>query len=308
MATSLAVKRMLRERTHLTAPTTTSNSSPQYHVSFPTDNLLTCTAYIAGPAETLYAHKFLKLRIDIPHDYPLVPPKCTYIQHGAGRIHPNFYEDGKVCLSILGTWPGEPWAQSMTVESVLITIQSLLDNTPYTHEPHKSDSKPYNDFVRYTTWSTNLLGYLRNETDAASRAFLEDHLRRRGGEMVGELTRQAGANVREFFSSPYRGATQIRPEYGVILGELEARMKLLSPLAVKAPEVESVEQPAANASTAQQKGTIERQPREVRTQAAVVPAKISTLASTSASSKASKAAALKEPHGRKRKLEVIDLT
>ena len=123
MATPLAVKRMLREREQLTQP------SPSYFVQFDDDNLLSFHAYVQGPEDSLYRHKLIKLHFDVPSNYPLVPPTCKYIQHGTGRIHPNLYEDGKVCLSILGTWPGEPWAQSMTIESsepYLILTKAIL--------------------------------------------------------------------------------------------------------------------------------------------------------------------------------------
>ena len=41
----------------------------------------------------------------LPEDYPYSPPIVYY--HSVGpRIHPNLYENGRVCLSLLGTWEG----------------------------------------------------------------------------------------------------------------------------------------------------------------------------------------------------------
>lgn len=112
MATLLAVKRMARERKELETP------NPDYFVFFQDDDdLLHFDAYILGPEDTLYAHKLVKVHFDIPHNYPIVPPKVTFIQHTGGRIHPNLYVEGKVCLSILSTFPGEPWAQAMKIDS-----------------------------------------------------------------------------------------------------------------------------------------------------------------------------------------------
>ena len=62
-----------------------------------------------------------------------------YISHGE-RINPNLYENGKVCLSLLGTWTGrqscELWnPQHSTVLQVLISIQGLvLCEMPYFNE------------------------------------------------------------------------------------------------------------------------------------------------------------------------------
>ena len=57
---------------------------------------------------------------------------------GKTRFNPNIYNSGKVCLSILGTWPGErgeQWSSAQTIESVLLSIQSLMSSNPYQNEP-----------------------------------------------------------------------------------------------------------------------------------------------------------------------------
>ena len=55
------------------------------------------------------------------------------------RFNPNLYAQGKVCLSILGTWraehPGEQWSAVQSVQSILLSIQSLLHDAPYHNEP-----------------------------------------------------------------------------------------------------------------------------------------------------------------------------
>ena len=56
------------------------------------------------------------------------------------RFNPNLYNDGKVCLSVLNTWPGraeEQWnPQTSSLLQVLVSIQSLiLVQEPYFNEP-----------------------------------------------------------------------------------------------------------------------------------------------------------------------------
>lgn len=112
MATPINVKRMTREKGHLCL------SSPDYFAHIHDSDLLHFSTYVVGPADTLYAHKFVKINFTIPSNYPFSPPICHFVQHSGDRLHPNLYNDcGKVCLSILGTWPGEPWSQAMSVES-----------------------------------------------------------------------------------------------------------------------------------------------------------------------------------------------
>jgi hypothetical protein len=50
------------------------------------------------------------------------------------------YVDGKVCLSILGTWSGPKWSPALTTTSVMATIQSLLDENPIRNEPGERET------------------------------------------------------------------------------------------------------------------------------------------------------------------------
>ena len=54
----------------------------------------------------------------------------------SGRVNPNLYEEGKVCLSILGTWAGdrsESWsAARSSLLQAFVSIQGLvLVKEPY---------------------------------------------------------------------------------------------------------------------------------------------------------------------------------
>lgn len=81
--------------------------------------------------------------ITFPDDYPASPPKIIFLNSTIDpeniRIHPNLYQmgtsSGKVCLSILGTWSGPGWKPTMTLESTLLTIQSILGPNPIQNEP-----------------------------------------------------------------------------------------------------------------------------------------------------------------------------
>lgn len=76
-------------------------------------------------------------------NYPFQPPKAYFHSwtSGNGRVSPNLYEDGKVCLSILGTWGGsssESWNPSKSsLLQVFVSLQSLvLVAEPYYTEPN----------------------------------------------------------------------------------------------------------------------------------------------------------------------------
>lgn len=70
--------------------------------------------------------------------------KAITTNYGRTRFNPNIYNEGKVCLSILGTWrgePGEEWSSAQGLESILLSIQSLMSGNPYENEPGFENTK-----------------------------------------------------------------------------------------------------------------------------------------------------------------------
>lgn len=95
-------------------------------------------ACIFGPEGTPYDSGAFIFDIHLPATYPQVPPLCRLLTTGGGRIrfNPNLYKNGKVCLSLLGTWSGPTWTPASTLLQVLVSIQSLiLVEQPYFNEP-----------------------------------------------------------------------------------------------------------------------------------------------------------------------------
>jgi len=97
-------------------------------------------ALIIGPPSTPYEFGFYEFDLDFPKDYPIRSPevRCITTNGGRTRFNPNIYAEGKVCLSILGTWrgeKGEQWSSAQGLESVLLSIQSLMSPNPYENEP-----------------------------------------------------------------------------------------------------------------------------------------------------------------------------
>lgn len=112
---------------------------------------------IFGPENSRYADCPLFFSVQFPADYPISSPVVRILtSDGKTRFHPNLYIDGKVCLSILGTYSGPSWVSSLNIGSVFKSIVSLLDNNPITNEPgwesfHEShpDAKAYAEFIEY---------------------------------------------------------------------------------------------------------------------------------------------------------------
>lgn len=100
-------------------------------------------ALISGPVDTPYSLALFVFDIFLPADYPNVPPLVLLTTTGQGRVrfNPNLYNDGKVCLSLLGTWHGDAGQQKWSPErsniyQVLVGIQSdIMVPEPYYNEP-----------------------------------------------------------------------------------------------------------------------------------------------------------------------------
>jgi ubiquitin-protein ligase len=138
-----------------------------YLIQFDEENMNKVYALIKAPSDSVYKHKFLRMDFKIPENYPHSPPEVQFVNHDGVRIHPNMYENGKCCSTILNTWGDskfEKWTSSMGIETILLTFHSFLDNHPYTYEPGGHDDPSYTVYVKHQSWSSCLLQYLQRET------------------------------------------------------------------------------------------------------------------------------------------------
>lgn len=115
-----------------------------------------------------YQHGYFFFRIEFPTNYPYSPPKMKYLtNNGMTRFHPNFYRNGKVCLSILNTWKGEQWTSCNTLSSVLLNVATLFTKQPFLHEPGITEShesfQDYTDVVEYQSFNTAIYSVLTDE-------------------------------------------------------------------------------------------------------------------------------------------------
>ena len=130
---------------------------------------------LVGPEGTPYQNGLFHFDCQLPADFPHSPPKVTLVTTGGGRVrfNPNLYKDGKVCLSLLGTWAGPSWdPKTSTLLQVIVSIQSLiLVADPYFNEPGveatmntasgMAASAQYNAYIRVQTLRCAMLDMLQ---------------------------------------------------------------------------------------------------------------------------------------------------
>ena len=113
-----------------------------------TENITRGSALIIGNRETPYSCGNYLFEFTFPDNYPYEPPKLRILtSDGTMRFHPNLYICGKVCLSIINTWNGEGWTSCNNINSVLLTISSILDNNSLTFEPGISSN--HHNVIKY---------------------------------------------------------------------------------------------------------------------------------------------------------------
>ncbi|KAG2174034.1 hypothetical protein INT44_000148 [Umbelopsis vinacea] len=121
----------------------------------------------SGPEGTPFEGGIFPATLKFPRDYPLSPPVMKFT---CDFFHPNVYQDGTVCISILHA-PGddpnmyesssERWSPVQSVEKILLSVVSMLaepnDESGANIDACKiwrSQRERYNDIVRANTRKT----------------------------------------------------------------------------------------------------------------------------------------------------------
>lgn len=153
---------------------------------------------LVGPTETPYENAPFVVDFYLPPTFPTEPPLAYFHSWPAhasigalGRVNPNLYEDGKICLSLLGTWEGnkgEGWnaARSTLLQVIVSLLGLVLVRQPYYNEAgyealigSESTKRPsalYNEriFLRAKGF---LITAVRSVTDTAGLKGFEDVVR-----------------------------------------------------------------------------------------------------------------------------------
>ncbi|KAG0233236.1 Ubiquitin-conjugating enzyme E2 G2 [Actinomortierella wolfii] len=125
---STALKRLMTEYREITL------HAPEGITAAPIseNNFFEWEALIEGPADTPYEGGIFTATLSFPKDYPLSPPVMKFT---CPMYHPNIYQDGTVCISILHA-PGddpnmyesssERWSPVQSIEKILLSVLSML--------------------------------------------------------------------------------------------------------------------------------------------------------------------------------------
>jgi ubiquitin-protein ligase len=203
-----AKKRLVKDIVSLSKSPLTNERIYYYHDE---DNIKFGFAMIIGPKDTPYEDGIYLFRFIFPYNYPISPPKVEFMTfYGKVRFHPNLYRNGKVCLSILNTWKGESWTSSLTIRSILLTIQSLLTNNALTHEPgftlenHKHKIKEYDQIITYANiaYMINSINIMPPYLNSLFGDTIIEHLRENREKLIEKVEKMGDKKI-EIYSRIY---------------------------------------------------------------------------------------------------------
>lgn len=94
---------------------------------------------------------FFKARLSFTANYPLMPPALRF---NSDMWHPNVFTDGTVCISILHEpgedkygyeRPEERWLPVHTVETIMLSVISMLSSPNLESPANPEAAKEYRD-------------------------------------------------------------------------------------------------------------------------------------------------------------------
>jgi len=144
------------------------------------DNVFRWTVGIFGPPKTIYEGGYFKAELTFPGNYPYSPPSMRFLSK---VFHPNVYENGELCISILhppvddphsGELPSERWNPTQSVRTILLSVISLL-NEPNTSSPANVDAS-----VLYRKWkegsSNDYVNTVKKQVEASKELAIKDNV------------------------------------------------------------------------------------------------------------------------------------
>lgn len=144
---------MRRRRLKHELATCNSDSYEGFEVLPIGESLYHWKASIRGPRDSPYEGGIFYLHIRVPFNYPFEPPEMYFVTK---ILHPNISRHGDIGVDIL---QGKGWSPSMTLQMLLLSIQSILTD-PYTEicmEPeigkmYNENRKLFDSVARKWTW------------------------------------------------------------------------------------------------------------------------------------------------------------
>ncbi|XP_053618337.1 ubiquitin-conjugating enzyme E2 T-like [Plodia interpunctella] len=89
------------------------------------DNFDVLSVTLLGPKGSPYENGKFKVTVTIPEKYPFEPPLVKFV---TPVYHPNIDKGGRICMDMLKMPPKGAWLPTITLETLLVSLQTLMAN------------------------------------------------------------------------------------------------------------------------------------------------------------------------------------
>lgn len=142
-----------------------------------------------------YTNGFFLFKLSIPEDFPISPPKIKFHpQQNSCRLHPNYYEQGKVCLSVINTWSRDDWAPTTSLMAISNILEERLNERSICFEPGcelsgVSRIKTFNEAVKFGVYQHAILPIIqsKNQNYKAFQNIIQSHWETNKTTYISEL-------------------------------------------------------------------------------------------------------------------------
>jgi len=215
------------------------------YCDFDEKDIFNVKCMIIGPKDTPYQYGYYLFNLTFPNDYPINPPHVKFMTQGDNiRFNPNLYKNGKVCLSILGTWDGPSWSGCLNLNSVLISIQSLLNENPIHNEPgweniNDQRSLDYIKILKYSNLKVSLLNMIDNPPYGFEcfKEVMMEYLKENKDYFL-EYSKSEDFNIKTYIYS-MQIKTNFKEQYERLCNLLDIKERKISKYTRKAPKENS---------------------------------------------------------------------
>ncbi|EFC37650.1 predicted protein [Naegleria gruberi] len=104
-------------------------------INQPINNLETIYCTLHGARNTIYSGEQYLLKFTFSNDYPLQSPEVVFVPPHV-PLHEHVYTNGHICLNILY----DGWTPVMNIQSVCMSIQSMLSSATQKKKPIDNDT------------------------------------------------------------------------------------------------------------------------------------------------------------------------
>lgn len=158
--------------------------------------------------ESPYTYGHFVFVIKFQPDHPMSPPTITFHpKQNLCRLHPNYYCNGKVCLSVINTW-GADWTPATSILAILNILEERLNEKAVCFEPSREAYGPekwrsYNTTVEYCKYVITIMNYKQYNVYAPFVDIIEQSIRDNKDYLMARLKLLRGTHNNKILSDTY---------------------------------------------------------------------------------------------------------